>query len=423
MGLSGTDRSAVPQDRDRHEAPRRRMHGGEHFFCPSPTRLLTRPPRAYAPATVTDATRPRLPIRAALLWALAALFFALVFSAAVHEAIAPASDLWDYSQEARQIARGEGFTSLYTYPSHLSGDEKPPYPVRWRMPLYASRGAMVLEMGSPLPLGYLLIVAQSHAVLVALVFLLGAHLASQRAGAIAAATAMASPLFLDAFSPGMSQVPVAALSLVVWLLLLRWRGIWTALLAALVAAAAWYLRGESILMAPLWAWVAARGTGGSAGGGGGARRGLLFAAAYLALCAPWPLHLLGATGSASSIHGNPMLLYTPEFPGYSSARSYGAELPGTIPYVLAHPGTFAFRWIKDVLGFGLDLLLGLGPFAVGLAIAGLLLRVPRERYKPLYPTIPFAIAIVLQVAAFSAFERSPRFLVPVAPLSCVILAI
>src|SRR5688500_20230625 len=107
MGLSGTDRSAVPQDRDRHEAPRRRMHGGEHFFCPSPTRLLTRPPRPYAPATVTDATRPRLPIRAALLWALAALFFDLVFSAAVHDAIPPASDLWDYSQDTRQSARGE----------------------------------------------------------------------------------------------------------------------------------------------------------------------------------------------------------------------------------------------------------------------------------------------------------------------------
>jgi hypothetical protein len=181
-----------------------------------------------------------------------------------------------------------------------------------------------------------------------------------------------------------------------------------------VAAAAWYLRGESLLMAPLWAWAAGRGS---------VRRGALFAAAYVLLCAPWPLYLAQTTGHASSIQGNPMLLYTPEYPGYSSARSYGTAMPAVIPYVLAHPGTFAVRWVKDVLGFGIDLLRGLGPIAIGLAMAGLLLREARERYAPLRPTVPFAIAIALQIAAFSALERSPRFLVPVAPLACVMIGL
>ena len=355
-----------------------------------------------------------LPLRTALLWGLAALFVAILFSAATYRSIAPSSDLWDYSQEARQIARGQGFTSLYTYPTHLGPSDRAPFPVRWRMPLYAARGAMMLNVGASLPLGYFLVVAQSHAALVALVFLLAAHLASRRAGHIAAATALACPLFLDAYSPGMSQVPVAALALLVWLLLLRWRGATTAVLAAIVAAAAWYLRGESLLMAPLWAWVAVRGR---------ARRGLLFAVVYVLLCAPWPVYLAQTTGHASSIQGNPMLLYTPEYPGYSSARSYGVAMPAAVPYVLAHPMTFAVRWIKDVLGFGLDLLGGLGPLAIGLAMAGLLLREARERYAPLRPTLPFLIAIALQIAAFSALERSPRFLVPVAPLACVMIGI
>jgi hypothetical protein len=359
--------------------------------------------------------RPSLPIRAALLWALAALLLALAFTAAVLPNTSPSSDVWDYAQEARQLSRGEGFTSLYTYPTHLRPDEDAPFPVRWRMPLYAVRGALGLGIGVPLPLNYYLAVAQGHAILVMLVFLLGSHLHSSRAGAIAAAAAIACPLFLDAYSPAMSQVPTAALSLLVWLLLLRWRGAATAVLAALAAAAAWYLRGESLLMAPLWIWAAARG--------GGARRALLFGGVYAALCAAWPLYLTGATGSGSSIHGNPMLLYTPEYPGYSSARTYGATLPDALPYVLAHPGTFIFRWIKDVLGFGLDLLGALGPIAIGLAIAGLLLRETRERYASLRPTIPFAIAIALQVAAFAALERSPRFLVPIAPLVCVMVGI
>jgi hypothetical protein len=81
------------------------------------------------------------------------------------------------------------------------------------------------------------------------------------------------------------------------------------------------------------------------------------------------------------------------------------------------------RWVKDVLGFGIDLLGGLGPIAIGLGIAGLLLREPKDRYAPLRPTIPFAIAIALQIAAFAALERSPRFLVPVAPLAFVMIGI
>ncbi len=392
------------------------MRDGEHFFVPR--RRIRLSSRFVNAATTAPTPRrpslPRLPIRVAILWGLAALALALLFTVATFRSISPTSDLWDYSQEARQLARGDGFTSLYTYPTHLRANERPPYPVRWRMPLYAVRGAMTLKAGVSLPLGYLLAVVQTHAILVALVFLLGAHLASPRAGAIAAATAMACPLLLDSFNPGLSQVPAAALAAFIWLLLLRWRGAGTAVLAAIIAAASWYLRGESLLMAPLWAWVAGRGQ---------PRRGLLFAATYLLLCAPWPLHLMSVTGAASSVQGNPMLLYTPEYPGYSSARSYGATLPNVIPYVLAHPATFMLRWVKDFFGYGLDLLGGLGSLAIGLAIAGLLLRDGRDRYGWLRGVAPFLIAIAIQIVAFSALERSPRFLVPVVPLAAVIIGI
>lgn len=399
------------------------MRGGELLFAPAAAHpyapAVTAAPSAKRASSPSPKTAP-LPIRQAILWGVAALTVALFFTAAIYRSIPPASDLWDYSQEARQIARGEGFTSLYTYPTHLGAEERPPFPVRWRMPLYAARGAMVLATGAPLPLGYLLVVAQSHAALVAFVFLVGAHFASRRAGHVAAAVALACPLFLDAYSPGMSQVPVAALSLLVWLLVLRWKGMATALLAAVVAAAAWYLRGESLIMAPLWA-LGAAGVWGA--GRRDPRRAILFGAVYVALCAAWPIHLAQATGHASSIQGNPMLLYTPEYPGYSSSRSYATPMPDIIPYVLAHPATFAMRWVKDALGFGLDLLSGLGPIAVGLAMAGLLLREPSVRYAWLRPMIPFLLAIALQISAFAALERSPRFLVPIVPLACVMIGI
>jgi len=347
---------------------------------------------------------------------MAALAISLVFGAVVRPTVAPSSDLWDHSQEARQIARGDGFTSLYTYPALLGPEERTPFPVRWRMPLYAARGALALRLGFHLPDGYLLVAMQAHAVLVGLVFLLGAHFHSRRAGAIAAACALASPLFLDSYNPGVSQLPVATLGLVVWLLLLRWNGAGTALLAAVPAAAAWYLRAEALLLAPLWIWAASRD-------GAGWKRGAIFGAAFVALCVPWVPTLISADRGSSGLLGRLMLLYTPEYPGYSSWRMYEASLPSALQYALAHPLSLATRWGKDVVGFGLDLTNGLGPVVLGLGISGLLLREAKDRAAPFRPMLPFVAAIALTVAAFALIERGPRHLLSVAPLACVLLGV
>jgi hypothetical protein len=370
--------------------------------------------------------------RTTLLWFLFALAVGTVFARAALPGIAPASDLWDYSQEARQIARGEGFTSLYTYPVHL-GHEEPPFPVLWRMPLYAVLGALLLKLGVALPAGFLYLGAVAHALLVALTYRLGAKLDSARAGSWAAACALACPLLLDFYNPGMSQAPAAVLGLAVWLLLLGPGGVLAAAIAAVAAAGAWYLRGESVLFVPIWLWVAARGETNAtrphvdATRPGPAnpprwRRAVTFACVYAALCVPW-LIVAQRMHGGFSIQGNPMLLYTAQYPGYSSSRMLGADLPGVLEYVSSHSGAFAFRFLKDVAGYLLDLVDGLGPVALGAAVVGIffsgLSQVPIviRRYAPLL------IAITLQVLAMSALERSPRFLVPVLPLVLVLLGI
>ncbi|MGE5176861.1 MAG: hypothetical protein ACM3JJ_10855 [Hyphomicrobiales bacterium] len=357
----------------------------------------------------------RLPIRPAILWGLAALALSLVFAAVTYRSVSPTNDLWDYAQEARQIARGEGFTSLYTYPVHLGPDETAPFPVRWRMPGYAARGALGIRMGFDPTKLFFMIAIQAHVALVVLVFLLGAHFGGPRAGSIAAAAALATPLLLDAYSVGLNQTPAAALAVLAWLLLIRGNRARSAVLAAFPAAAAWYLRGEAVLMAPVWIWAAWRPRS--------PRRGIAFAVALALLCLPWPIYMWLTTGVPSSIQGNPVLLYTPAYPGYASTRSYLEALPGPVAYVLGHAPHFAFRWIKDVAGFAVDFLGGLGPIAIGLAMAGLLLREARERYAPLRPALPLIAAIALQIAAFAALERSPRFLTPVVPLACVLIGI
>src|SRR6266850_4581741 len=144
--------------------------------------------------------------RGAVAWALAALLVGGLFAASMRSRIGPSSDLWDYAQEARQLSRGDGFTSLYTYPCVL-GHDRAPFPVRWRMPLFAVIGAALLRLGIPLPAGFLFLGALAHALTVGLAYYLAARLRSPSAGTIAAVTAFACPLLLNTYDPGNSQIP------------------------------------------------------------------------------------------------------------------------------------------------------------------------------------------------------------------------
>ncbi len=346
-----------------------------------------------------------------------ALAAGIVFARAALPGVAPASDLWDYSQEARQIARGEGFNSLYTYPLFLDASSNAPFPVLWRMPLYALLGAFLLRLGIALPAGFLYIGALGHALLVTLTYVLGAKIHSPRAGFWAATCALACPLLLDFYNPGMSQAPATVLALVVWLLLLGSAGTFSAVLAALAAAGAWYLRGESLLMVPVWLWIAARGAG-----GGSPRwpRAIVFVVAYAMLCIPWLIVSRHAHGGFS-IQGNPMLLYTSRFPGYSSSRTLGVRLPGMLEYVSHNPGEFALRYVKDIAGYLIDLLDGIGPVALGAAVVGIALRGIWSLGSWNRKYLPLLVAIAIQILAMSALERSPRFLVPVLPVVLVLV--
>ncbi len=362
-------------------------------------------------------------LRTTFVWAILALAIGVLFAAAVLPGIAPTSDLWDHSQQARQIVRGEGFTSLYTYPLYLGHDD-PPFPVRWRMPLYAVLGALLLKLGIGLPAGFLYLGAVAHALLVALTYRLGTQLHSARAGSWAAACALACPLLLNPYNPGMSQAPAAVLGLTVWLLLLGSRGVVAAAIAAVAAAGVWYFRLESLLFVPIWLWVAIRRGPTAAGPEPDASRrwarAVTFASVYAALTVPWLIASQRVRGGFSMY---PMLLYTAEYPGYSSLRILGVDLPGVMQYVSSHPGAFAFRFLKDVAGYLVDIVEGLGPVVLGAAVAGIVFGGLRHRSEGIRRCAPLLLAIGLQILAMSALERSPLFLVPVVPLGLVIISI
>jgi 4-amino-4-deoxy-L-arabinose transferase-like glycosyltransferase len=67
---------------------------------------------------------------ALFLWYLA---FSKIFS---ERKINPFSDLWDYAQQGRELYRGHGFTSLFTYPVVLPYEKDGHFYNLWRPPLY-----------------------------------------------------------------------------------------------------------------------------------------------------------------------------------------------------------------------------------------------------------------------------------------------
>ncbi|HSQ51375.1 MAG TPA: hypothetical protein VLL94_08920 [Nitrospiraceae bacterium] len=311
------------------------------------------------------------------------------------------------------------------------------------MPLFAALGAVLLRIGIPLPFGFLLLGMIGHAFVVALVYSLGRRLHSATAGKVAAGIAIMCPLLLDSYNPGMSQVPATALALAVWCLLLRGQSLMAVAGAGILGALAWYLRAESALMLPLWllAIISSQGTAHFEGSARPAvrkrweanwRRGGLFLLTYSVTILPWLAFIARQHGTMSPIRGNPMLLYTREYPGYSSARIMGGEYPGALEYVLNHPVAFAFRYVKDATGYVVDLLSGLGPIAVGLGIAGVFLvcirreviTEPVRNFKlPDAASMALFLAIPVQIGVLSALERSPRFLVPVVPIACILLGV
>src|SRR5205814_803024 len=155
---------------------------------------------------------------------------------------------------------------------------------------------------------------------------------------------------------------------------------------------AWYLRGESMLFVPLWLWVAARP---SPEVSPRWSRAFVFLLVYVALCLPW-LFVLRHQGFMIL---SPILLYSAQFPGYSSSRTFGAQLPSMVEYVARYPTSFAIRVAKDLFGYTLDLLDGIGPVALGLAFAGIALRRFVLSRSAIRRYLPLLIAIALQLLA------------------------
>jgi hypothetical protein len=341
------------------------------------------------------------------------------------------SDTWDYLQIARQMHRGCGLTSLFTYPPFLPeslprltpGSKRagavwtscPGFPLYWRQPGFpALIAAGFAVRGEPDP-GVLLWIQGLAIVLLPLAtFLLARLLVTPGWAFLAGLWTLLSPLAVSATSPFTATT---------------WFAVLLALLTAALLAARRFLPGVGVLLGlialfRLETWLLLPGLLTVLWLSRTRRRPL--AAALVLLPAgltvlPWFAHL--AAESGSFLYNTSSLLYhaTRSYPDWDSSRALAVRALTPWEFLADHPGEVLAKSGVNLLRFGRDLVLLPSPFlAPFLWLA--VLRLPAER-RPRAFLVGGAVALLILVLALAPLEYAPRFLAGLAPLLTVGAAI
>lgn len=369
---------------------------------------------------------PRSAGRSALALAVALLAATLVlraYSSTPPRFLYP--DAFYYAEMGRQIARGEGFTSLQAYPFLLSWLERsgldvaPPWPNVSRFPL-----VMLLYAGPFLAFGAseATVFGVGIAFFVAtcvLTFLLGARLFGDAAGALAAVL-VATNLSQIVFAlTGLLETPAGFFAIAAGLALvatldadpgargsrLRATGL------GVVLGLAFLLRYDLLALAPAAALVLCLRHG---------RRSAValacLAFGFALVVGPWVARNLASFGSPVAFLGLDRNVLWSRATGDPYAGEYAAfweqlaSKPELVDAKLANV-TWPVRNWYVLFGWGLA---GLGPAFV---VAGPVLRT--LRHPALLPYVFVAVAFLLRWAIFTLTHHEPRFYASFVPLFLV----
>lgn len=166
-------------------------------------------------------------------------------------------DAYHYAELGRQLYRGEGFTSLQTYPYILSWYEShgipltPPWPNVARFPLITVLYAAVFHLTGPTVDGVLLTGAVGFVLLAVCVTVLGARLFSPMVGLITGLAICFHGWLVSFVFSGLLETWAATLVVAVaWALLSAHRSLRHAVLLGLLLALAFLLRYDLLVLVP-----------------------------------------------------------------------------------------------------------------------------------------------------------------------------
>lgn len=310
------------------------------------------------------------------------------------------ADQLEYAQLARQIWRGEGFTTKFIYPQTLVKVPELPHPNLARPPLYPLLVAGAYSVFgcndvTPVLVSFLLYLAAAG-----LVYAFARRYCARWIAVLAALAFAAQPLVYVAGASALAGLLGAVLLTgAVWLILER-----RALFAAGVLFALAYLsRYHLLALTPFLAAAA-----------GWPREGrwprvIGFLAGFLLAASPWWIRNTLLTGSPLySVISNELLHYTATYP---EQTLYGqTEAVAPLRFALAHPGEMlakGWRFLREGLAAtGVQL----GPLVLPLAVAGF----APVRARGLAVLAWVSLAVQLGMFATAHFEA--RYLVSALPL-------
>lgn len=274
----------------------------------------------------------------AFLALLTAALLAGVYALHGRNLIGPHDDDWDYLHQARQLLRGEGFSSLWTHPVNLTvePDAVARFHNLWKPPAMALLLWPVVALAGERPplVCAFAVMWLSMLGLVWATYALARQLAGRTAALWAAALVAANGRLLLLTPRVLSEVPFAFLFTLALITLVAARTPARAALAGAAFGAALLMRTNTLFFLPgAVMFLLLRH------GRAGTRHILSFTGAALALGAPWWVRTALITGDP--LYNTSMLLpmmFTPTYPGWTLfqglerpalgafARQHGAEL-------------------------------------------------------------------------------------------------
>ncbi|MCA9429255.1 MAG: glycosyltransferase family 39 protein, partial [Candidatus Omnitrophica bacterium] len=278
----------------------------------------------------------------------------------------PYSDVWDYSQLARNLTEGEGYVSNFTYPLALHYEIEPPFPTLWRVPLFSSLIAFVFWLTGSTSLWVPSALAGLAFVFAAaLTAGLGCRILSRPLAGVAVLMVVLLPHLLSSALWGLTEnVYVCFVLIAVWAMFRNTRGF--DLAAGAFLGLSWLTRSNTIFLIPgilVWTLIS------EVTWRGGIVRATRIFSALCAVCAPWWIR------NAMTV-GNPFVnvasylpyTFTETWPAWTLLRTV---VPPEAPLPESPVMELIQRGLGNLWTFGfIQRFLSANPAAIGLYYVG-----------------------------------------------------
>lgn len=314
------------------------------------------------------------------------------------------NDQFDYAQIARNVYRGNGFTTLALKPAELAFDPRlEHHPDYWRPPLYPLLIAAVFLFLGPKEYAGVLVSGIFFALLLPLAYVFGRKLANRTTGISAAVILLCLPEMWDYSLHGLTEMTFAFLFT---LLVYGLHSGLNPMLLGIVFGLCYLTRYNAFIYLPLLAWyllIVERWKW---------RESALFGAGCILVTAPWLVRNLALTGNPFfSLQKIEIAKYTNAFPGYSAYLVF--ETVGPVFMLTRHAGEVFEKYLR-----GLNILVAeipslIHPALMALFFGGLLaFRLPRRVRFLLYTII---LILALQTHVLALTHPLIRLFTPLVP--------